>query len=51
MEGKIGSLEVGKYADLVILAESPFDVAPDDIADIAVLGTMMEGKFRYRDGL
>ena len=51
MEDKVGSLEVGKYADLVILEESPFDVDPESIADIAILGTMMDGKFRYRDGI
>ena len=26
MEDKIGSIEVGKYADLVVLEQSPFDL-------------------------
>jgi len=30
MEDKIGSLEVGKYADLVVLEKNPFDVDPFD---------------------
>ena len=51
MEDKIGSLEVGKYADLVVLEQNLFDVAPRDIADVRVLATMMDGKFTHRDGL
>lgn len=47
MEKKIGSLEVGKYADLVVLEKDPHDVAPRDIADIKVLKTMMDGKFTF----
>ena len=50
MEDKIGSLEVGKYADLVILELNLFDIAPRDIADVIVLATMMDGKFTHRDG-
>ncbi len=50
MEDKIGSLEVGKYADLVILESNLFDIAPRDIADVNVLATMMDGKFTHRDG-
>ena len=48
MEDKIGSIEVGKYADLVILEKNLFDVKPRDIADVKVLATMMDGKFTYR---
>jgi predicted amidohydrolase YtcJ len=51
MEDKLGSLEVGKYADLVILEENLFDVAPGDIAEIKVIATMMDGEFTHRDGL
>jgi len=47
MEDKIGSLEVGKYADLVILDESPLDVAPEEIAEIDVLMTMMDGRITH----
>ena len=51
MEDKIGSLEVGKYADLVILEQNLFDVALRDIADVRVLATMMDGRFTHRDGM
>ena len=51
MEEKIGSIEVGKYADLVVLGQNLFAVAPRDIADVEVMATMMDGNFTYRDGL
>jgi len=51
MEDKVGSIEVGKYADLVVLENNLFDVDPSDIADSKVLGTMMNGKFTHRDGI
>lgn len=51
MEDKIGTLEVGKYADLVILEKNLFDVAPTDIADVKVLATMMDGRFTYGDAV
>ncbi len=51
MEDKIGTIEVGKYADLVILEKNLFEIPEGDIADTAVLGTMMNGKFTHRDGI
>lgn len=51
MEDKIGSLEVGKYAELVVLEKNLFDVKTDDIADVKVLGTIMDGNFTHRDGM
>ena len=51
MEDKVGSLKVGKYADLVVLEKDPHTVAPRDIADIAVLGTMVDGQFSHRNGI
>ena len=47
LEDKIGSIEVGKYADLVILEESPFDVPKENIKDVKVLATIMDGKYTY----
>jgi len=51
MEDKVGSLEAGKYADIVVLDGNPFEVEHDMIADIDVLGTMMDGRFTHRDGI
>jgi predicted amidohydrolase YtcJ len=48
MENKIGTLEVGKYADLVILERNLFEVAPEDIAKVKVMATIMDGKYTYR---
>lgn len=48
MEDKIGSLEVGKYADVVVLDGNPFEVEPAEIKDIDVLMTMMDGRFTHR---
>ncbi len=45
---EIGSLEVGKLADLVILEKDPRKVAPDAIKDIKVVETWMDGKPVYR---
>ena len=44
MEDKIGSLEVGKLADVVVLDEDIFKVDADEIYDIDVRLTMANGK-------
>lgn len=51
MEDKIGSIEVGKYADLVVLDQDITSVKPRRISDIKVLGTVLDGSFTHRDGL
>ncbi len=50
MDDKIGSLEVGKLADLVVLNKNPFEVKPTDIAEIDVTYTMMNGRFTHTPG-
>jgi predicted amidohydrolase YtcJ len=42
-----GSLEPGKYADLVVLAKDPFNVAPEDWLGITVERTMLGGRWVY----
>lgn len=44
LEKRIGSIEVGKDANLSILEHSPYAVAPEKLKDIAVWGTMLEGR-------
>jgi predicted amidohydrolase YtcJ len=43
----IGSLEVGKYADMVMLSADPRTVPPEDIADLEVRATFLAGKKVY----
>ena len=47
-EAERGSLEVGKYADMVILSGNPVTSAPMAIKDIQVLETIVEGKTVYQ---
>ena len=42
-----GSLEVGKYADLVVLSADPRAVPPADIADLQVRATFLAGRQVY----
>ena len=46
-ESEVGSLEVGKRADLVILGHDPTEAIPDFITDIAVERTYVDGKCLY----
>jgi predicted amidohydrolase YtcJ len=46
-EHEIGTLEPGKLADLVVLAEDPRSVDPHALADIEVLETWMDGVRRH----
>ena len=43
----IGSLEVGKYADLVMLSADPRTVPPEQIADLDVRATYLAGRQVY----
>ena len=44
MEKRLGSIEVGKDANLTVLDRSPHAVAPEQLKDITVWGTMLEGR-------
>ncbi len=51
MEHEIGSVEVGKYADLVVLEKDLVEVETMEISRVKIVATMMDGKFRHRDGI
>lgn len=44
LEKTIGSIEVGKDANLTVLEQSPYAVAPEKLKDIPIWGTMLEGR-------
>jgi hypothetical protein len=50
MEDEIGSLAVGKKADLAVLDQNIFEVAPHTIHLTGVAITMMDGEIVYRAG-
>ena len=47
MESRLGSITVGKYADCVILSESPLDIVPDHLTDDLVESTIVGGELIY----
>jgi predicted amidohydrolase YtcJ len=47
LNDKIGSLEVGKYADLVVLDQNLFEIEPHTIDKVKVLYTIMDGRLVY----
>lgn len=47
-EDVTGSIEVGKLADLIILDSNLFDVRPNQIGNVAVLATFLEGEVVYQ---
>jgi predicted amidohydrolase YtcJ len=50
MDQEIGSLEVGKRADFVLLAQDPRQVAPEALAAIEVRGTWIDGRAVWSAG-
>jgi predicted amidohydrolase YtcJ len=43
-----GTLEIGKLADIAILAEDPFEVPPERIKDLQVEMTIVGGEIKYQ---
>lgn len=44
MEDEIGSIAIGKVANFTILEENPYEVAPQQLKNIGVWGTVFEGR-------
>ena len=47
-EDYIGSLELGKFADLIVIDDDPLTTDPDNLKDINVLLTMIDGKIEFQ---
>jgi predicted amidohydrolase YtcJ len=46
-EDVLGSLALGKYADMIILSDNPLTIDPDDLKDLEVWMTMVGGNTEY----
>jgi predicted amidohydrolase YtcJ len=44
MEHEIGSIQAGKHADFTVLEQDPYEVAPQEIRNIPIWGTVFEGE-------
>jgi predicted amidohydrolase YtcJ len=49
MDHEIGSIEFGKRADFAILDEDPYEVAPMELKNIGVTGTVVGGHVHLND--
>jgi predicted amidohydrolase YtcJ len=48
LEESLGSLEVGKVGDIVVLDRNLFEIPPERVGDAKVLLTLFEGREIYR---
>lgn len=48
MEDKVGTLEAGKYADVVVLNQDLFKIDPEEIINTKVCMTIMNGQIVYK---
>lgn len=48
LDDKVGSLEVGKLADMIVLDKNILEVDPHDIHQARVTMTMMNGEIRHQ---
>lgn len=49
MENRLGKLAEGYLADLIVIDRDITEIESDEILSINVLGTMVDGEWRYRD--
>ena len=48
-ENEIGSIETGKYADLIVLDKNLFEIDLEDISEVQVEITIFEGEVVYEN--
>jgi predicted amidohydrolase YtcJ len=48
MEGKLGALQAGSLADLIVLECDPYQMEPSSLAAVLPVGTMVDGAWRFR---
>ena len=48
MEDKIGSIETGKYADMVILDKNIFEIPIEEVYTTQVCETIMNGETTFK---
>jgi predicted amidohydrolase YtcJ len=51
MDGKLGELKAGELADVIVLSQDLYKVAPQKHGETKVLLTMVDGKVVWRDGI
>ena len=49
MEDRLGKLDEGFLADLIVLDRDIYEIEPEEILELKVLATMVGGQWRYRD--
>jgi predicted amidohydrolase YtcJ len=49
LEQDTDAIEVGNFADLVVLSVNLFDLAPADISQVTVVANLLEGEVIYGD--
>ena len=47
MDEHIGSLEKGKFADLIVASDDPMQIKPEQLKDLKVLLTIVNGNAEY----
>ncbi|MCY4539893.1 MAG: amidohydrolase [Chloroflexi bacterium] len=48
MEDRLGRLAVGYLADMLVIDCDPYQLPPEALASVMVLGTIVDGKWRHR---
>jgi predicted amidohydrolase YtcJ len=47
-EARQGTITPGKLADLTIYGRDPFTIPPDELLDVTIDGTVIDGQFKHR---